>query len=84
MKPLRIALAQINTTVGDMDGNRERILDAARRALLPTVLLFGDGDQDERRAMWVNSIQFRSGALSKAEMAALGGPSASGIPNWWR
>lgn len=55
-------------------------LDAARRALLPTAVLFGDGDQDERRAMWVNSIQIRSGALSKAELEALGGPSASGIP----
>mgnify|MGYP003349270494 CR=1 FL=1 len=40
-------------------------LDAARRALLPTVLLFGDGDQDERRAMWVNSIQFRQ--MSRSE-----------------
>ncbi|MFA7248805.1 MAG: NAD+ synthase [Dehalococcoidia bacterium] len=32
MHILRVALAQINTTVGDLDGNRERILDAARRA----------------------------------------------------
>src|SRR6266542_4418170 len=55
-------------------------LDALRRALLPTAILFGDGDQDERRVMWVNSIQIRAGALSKAEMAALGGPSAGGIP----
>jgi len=55
-------------------------LDALRRALLPTAILFGDGDQDERRVMWVNSIQIRAGALSKAEMAALGGPSASGVP----
>jgi len=29
---LRVALAQINTTVGDLEGNRARILDAARRA----------------------------------------------------
>ena len=28
---MRLALAQINTVVGDLDGNRERILDAARR-----------------------------------------------------
>ena len=55
-------------------------LDAARRAMLPTVLLFGDGDQDERRAMWVNSVQFRSGRLSNSDIEALGGPSASGIP----
>ena len=31
MHTLRVALAQINTTVGDLDGNRERILAAARR-----------------------------------------------------
>jgi hypothetical protein len=55
-------------------------LDAARRALQPTAILFGDGDQDERREMFVNSIQVRSGKLSDAECFALGGPSASGIP----
>ncbi|MBM3140924.1 MAG: NAD+ synthase [Chloroflexi bacterium] len=32
MRTLRVALAQLNTTVGDFDGNRERILAAARRA----------------------------------------------------
>ncbi|MPZ98058.1 MAG: NAD+ synthase [Dehalococcoidia bacterium] len=32
MQYLRVALAQINTTVGDFEGNRARILDAARRA----------------------------------------------------
>jgi NAD+ synthase (glutamine-hydrolysing) len=32
MKPLRIALAQINTTVGDIAGNARKILDAAERA----------------------------------------------------
>ena len=55
-------------------------LDAVRRALLPTAILFGDGDQDERRIMWVNSIQIRDGALSKAELAALSTPSSNGIP----
>lgn len=30
--PLRIALAQINTTVGDLEGNISRILSAARKA----------------------------------------------------
>jgi hypothetical protein len=30
--------------------------------------------------MWVNSVQIRAGALSQAELAALGGPSSSGIP----
>jgi hypothetical protein len=55
-------------------------LDNARRALLPTAVLFADGDQDERREWWVNAIQIRSGALTKAEMESLGGPSAAGIP----
>ena len=32
MHTLRVALAQINTTVGDLDGNRALILEAARRA----------------------------------------------------
>ena len=55
-------------------------LDDARRALQPTAILFGDGDQDERRTMWVNSIQIRAGKLRDAEMVALGGPEARGIP----
>ena len=32
MHILRVALAQINTTVGDLEGNRARILEAAQRA----------------------------------------------------
>src|SRR3954462_13929610 len=55
-------------------------LDNPRRALLPTAILFADGDQDERREWWVNSIQIRDGKLSDAECAALGAPSAAGIP----
>jgi hypothetical protein len=30
--------------------------------------------------MWVNSIQIRNGALSKAELSALGAPTTNGIP----
>ena len=33
---MRLALAQINSVVGDLDGNRERILGAARRGEAPT------------------------------------------------
>ena len=62
------------------DWTANQALDKDRRTLLPTAILFGDGDQDERRVMWVNSIQIRSGKLSDAELTALGGPSASGIP----
>jgi hypothetical protein len=42
-------------------------------------VLFGDND-GERHPCYVNSIQIREGKLSDAEIAALGGPSASGIP----
>ena len=55
-------------------------LDNNRRALAPTAILFADGDQDERREMWVNAVQIRAGALSKPEIESLGGPSAAGIP----
>jgi hypothetical protein len=65
------------------DWTANQSLDNARRALQPTAILFADGDvpnPDERREWWVNCIQIRSGALSKEEMQALGGPSAAGIP----
>lgn len=55
-------------------------LDNPRRALPPTVILFADGDQDERRALYVNSIQLHHRALSPAELEALGGPQAVGLP----
>jgi hypothetical protein len=62
------------------DWTANHSLDNARRALLPTAILFADGDQDERRPMYVNSIQIREGRLSDAQLALLGGPEASGIP----
>ncbi|PYI87600.1 MAG: hypothetical protein DME26_05700 [Verrucomicrobia bacterium] len=55
-------------------------LDNPRRALLAIAVLFGDGDHDERREMWVNSIQIRPGKITDAEAVLLGGPSAAGIP----
>ncbi|MFM7817342.1 MAG: hypothetical protein ACKPGI_10280 [Verrucomicrobiota bacterium] len=55
-------------------------LDNPRRALGPTALLFADGDQDERREMWVNSVQIRDLALKREFLEAMGGPSANGIP----
>ena len=51
-----------------------------RRALQDYAILFADGDQDERRVWYVNSIQVRDGKLSDAQMVALGKPGASGIP----
>lgn len=56
-------------------------LDAPRRAWQATVLLFADGDGDDHDAtVYVKSIQVRNGRLTDAQMAALGGPAADGIP----
>jgi hypothetical protein len=58
------------------DGNA---LDS-RFGLPPQFFLFGDGDDNERSECFVNSIQVRTGAMTDDEVAALGGPSAAGIP----
>jgi hypothetical protein len=42
-------------------------------------LLFADNDGDNA-LMYVNSVQFRNGRVSDADLAALGGASAAGIP----
>ena len=52
----------------------------ARWSLLPTALLFTDED-GETAAGLVNSVQIRNGTLSDAEIAALGGATAAGIPS---
>lgn len=51
-----------------------------RRALNPFAILFADGDQDERRVWYVNSIQIHSRKLTDAELEALGAPTADGLP----
>jgi hypothetical protein len=45
------------------DWTANQSLDNPRRAMLPTAILFADGDQDERREMWVSSVQIREGKL---------------------
>jgi hypothetical protein len=50
-----------------------------RWALDVTALLFAD-DDNETRTGYVNSIQVRSEAMLAADVAALGGATASGIP----
>jgi hypothetical protein len=42
-------------------------------------LLFADNDGDNALG-YVNSVQFRNGRITDADAAALGGPSAAGIP----
>ncbi|MBX3733036.1 MAG: hypothetical protein KF791_10620 [Verrucomicrobiae bacterium] len=51
-----------------------------RYSLPPEIYLFNDGDDNEQSTVLVSAIQFRDGALTDAEVAALGGPAASGIP----
>lgn len=50
-----------------------------RHALLPTALLFSDED-GESQAAYINSIQIRNYKVTDAGIAALGGPTADGIP----
>lgn len=50
-----------------------------RWALDQVALLFADEDQ-ENAAGFVNSVQLRPEAMSAADLAALGGPTAAGIP----
>ncbi len=44
------------------------------------MFLFGDGDDNERSEAYLAAMQFREGALTDEEVAALGGPSPYGIP----
>src|SRR4029079_16170335 len=50
-----------------------------RWALNATALLFAD-DDNETAPGYVDSIQFHDRALSSSEIAALGAPTAAGIP----
>jgi hypothetical protein len=50
-----------------------------RWAMGPTTLLFADEDQENAPGL-VNSVQLRPEAMTAADLAALGGPSAVGIP----
>ena len=50
-----------------------------RWSLDNNAILFGDND-GELAASFLNSLQFRATVLSAAQIASLGGPSASGIP----
>lgn len=51
-----------------------------RWSLGSTVLLLADGDDGEVQPVYVSSVQMRSGRMTDAEVAALGGPSAGKIP----
>lgn len=50
-----------------------------RWSLDPTALLFADND-GETSAAYVNSVQFRNGAMSEPDILALGGVATDGIP----
>ena len=51
-----------------------------RFSLPSEIFLFNDGDDNEQSTALISSLQFRPVALTDAEVAALGGPSAAGIP----
>ena len=61
--------AQQNTGIG-VDG---------RWSIGPVALLFADEDQENAGGV-VNSVQLRAEAMTGADIAALGGPTAAGIP----
>ena len=65
-----------HTTTVTSDGDA---LDS-RFSLPPEFELFSDED-NERTECYVNAIQIREGRMSDADIAALGGPDASGIPS---
>ena len=62
----------------DLSGDGNAI--DSRFALPSEIFMFNDGDDNEQSTAHVSAIQFREGALTDEEVAALGGPSADGIP----
>jgi hypothetical protein len=54
--------------------------DLPRRSWQHTVLLIADGDGDDMTDTYISSIQVSSVKFSDAQLIALGGPSANGIP----
>ncbi len=60
-------------------GNRGHV-DSEFALSVPEVVLFGDSDNENSDA-YISHLQFRAGRMSDEEVAALGGPSASGIPS---
>jgi hypothetical protein len=52
-----------------------------RFSLPSEIFMFNDGDDNEQSTVYVSSVQFRPVALTDDEVAALGGPSAAGIPS---
>ena len=51
-----------------------------RFSLPAEIFMFNDGDDNEQSTVLVNAIQYRPVAMTDAEVLALGGPSAAGIP----
>ena len=62
----------------DLSGDGDAI--DSRFALPAEIFMFNDGDDNEQSTAYVSSIQIRPVALTDEEVAALGGPSAAGIP----
>jgi hypothetical protein len=52
----------------------------SRFALPGEILVFGDGDDNERTDCYVSAIQIREGRITDEQAAALGAADATGIP----
>jgi hypothetical protein len=70
---------EMRSYIDGREVQKQRESSARRWALQSRALLFGDGRQHNSSG-WVNSVQLRNYAMTATEVAALGGPTADGIP----
>ena len=83
---MRLALAQINTVVGDLDGNRERILERLAEAREPgaDLVLFPElavtGYPPEDLLLRPGFIRAAERSLEEIARAAAGSPPSSALP----
>ena len=59
-------------------GDRGHV-DSAFALNTPQIIMFGDSDNEQSDA-YISSLQIREGKMTDDEVAALGGPTATGIP----
>ena len=89
-KPLRLALAQVNATVGDIAGNVRKVLSACGRAregganlvVFPEIVLPGYPPEDRLlRASFVaeNPAPWRAGAASPPALPRVAGCAARAV-----
>ncbi|GEM_PF-875245 len=64
----------------DAIGGTRGHIDSEFALSIPEIVLFGDSDNENSDA-YISSLQVRQGRMSDDQIAALGGPTASGIPS---